>query len=106
MHARDHHDFVAMNLKIELISEGPKIYPAYVTRRHATNDPVDGRIAPEMRLHPIDGPQKIGRCCRHAGSEPLERNIDVGNRAFCINDRKGHSLTLWRAAISLSVFFF
>jgi hypothetical protein len=58
-----------------------------------------------MTFGSLDRPQQVGDGTRHSREQPIDRRIYVVRSLSRIDDRKGHSLILLRAAISSSVNF-
>ncbi len=95
------HDHLSVeNLKVQLIAERPEIEPPDLPTGSISDDAIDSWISLQVQFGATDGQKKITCRVGRPISKPFECSVDVGGRLARIDDRKGHSLTLRRSAIS------
>jgi hypothetical protein len=99
------HDLSTYDLEVQLIAKRPKVYTTYVAQSRRANHAVDSRISLKMTFGSLDRPQQINDSAWHSRKQPVDRLIYIVCSLSRIDDRKGHSLILLRAAISSSVNF-
>ncbi len=100
MKASNHDHLGVENLKVELVPEWTEVEPPNLDAWSAPHDTIDGRISPQMNFGTTDREQEIQRCMWRSLREPIKSLVDVRSCVARVYDRKGHSLTLWRSAIS------
>lgn len=100
MKARNHDHLGIDYLEIELVAEGTEIEPSNLAGWCAPHGRIDGRVSTQMNLGTTDRQQEIPCCIWRPIGKPHKGLVDVRSCVAGVYDRKGHSLTLWRPAIS------